>query len=156
MFYMKYTGKIWSIQILLSTVLHFISFVIKCYNVNFTFFFLIDIIKFSLNTWNNMKTQIYGTTNVLPEKKTCFCKKKLKKAKKQRLNEKYQKTNNISKTYKKLWPWSNIDYKKNPDVDLRLDPIQLSPSKVNLFLKNLISDRMNIFHHEFFFLLNEK
>ena len=103
-----------------------------------------------------MKTQIYGTTNVLPEKKTCFCKKKLKKAKKQRLNEKYQKTNNISKTYKKLWPWSNIDYKKKPDVDLRLDPIQLSPSKVNLFLKNLISDRMNIFHHEFFFLLNEK
>jgi hypothetical protein len=49
-----------------------------------------------------MKTQIYGTTNVLPEKKPCFCKKKLKKAKKQRLNEKYQKTNNISKTYKKL------------------------------------------------------
>jgi hypothetical protein len=45
---------------------------------------------------------------------------------------------------------------KKPDVDLRLDPIQLSPSKVNLFLKNLISDRMNIFHHEFFFLLNEK
>jgi hypothetical protein len=35
-------------------------------------------------------------------KKTCFCKKKAKKAKKQRLNEKYKKTNYISKTYKKL------------------------------------------------------
>lgn len=30
-----------------------------------------------------MKTQIYGTTNVIPEKKTVSVKKKLKKAKKQ-------------------------------------------------------------------------
>lgn len=29
---------------------------------------------------------------------------------------------------------------KKPDVGLRLDPKQLSPSKVNLFLKNLISN----------------
>jgi hypothetical protein len=36
------------------------------------------------------------------KKKPVSVKKKLKKAKKQRLNEKYQKTNNISKTYKKL------------------------------------------------------